>query len=456
MFMRRGIFSFAIAFSLVILAIHGVPAQAGNRNGFNFGNQVGGVKISPEGVVGSMTPADLKEVHEAMEEAFQPPPPALKRPVELRKVSLKAVEAALKQNGQHPITALPDEIKYLAGIQRIQFVLLYPESNDIVLAGPGEGWKLDGKGSIVGVTTGRPVLNLEDLILAFRTVDAARQGQLSCSIDPTPEGRQRFEQLMRSQKTFNPAIVAAIEKAFGDQQITVSGVPETSGFARVLVAADYKMKRIGMKLEPSPVKGVSSFVDLAPARIDNMMPRWWMACNYEPLGRSEDGLAWEIRGTGVKVLTEDEFVDNANGTVRGSGKASPAAQKWSEQFTAHYDELAVKEPVFGELRNLMDMCVVAALFAKENLPAKAKCELPELTSKTGRTQIVSGIAPKKVPTQTSATKKGSNWVITASGGVSINSWEAVDKTEIRASVGETREKAKSTTTAGAGEGLWWN
>lgn len=444
-----------LIFALSLIPV-GAPALAGNNRNNGFGNQVGGIKISVDGVVGKLEPAELKEVHEGMVESVQALPSALKKPVELRKVSLKAIEAALKQNGQHPLTALPDELKFLAGIQRIQFVLLYPDSNDIVIAGPGEGWKIDGKGSIVGVTTGRPVLNLEDFILAFRTVEAARQGQLSCSIDPTEEGRKRFDQLMKTQKTFNAAIVPAIEKAFGDQQITISGVPDTSRFARILAAADYKMKRIGMKLEPSPVKGVTSFIDLAPARVDNMMPRWWMACNYEPLGRSADGLAWELKGTGVKVLTEDEFVDNEKGTVRGSGQASPAAQKWSEQFTSHYDELSVQEPVFGELRNLMDMCVVAALFSKENLAAKAKCDLPELTSKAGRTEIVSGAAPKKVATQSSATKKGSNWVITASGGVSINSWEAADKSEIRAAVGETREKSKPSAAASAGEGLWWN
>jgi hypothetical protein len=278
---------------------------------------------------------------------------------------------------------------------------------------------------------------------------------LSCSIDPTAEGRQRFEALMKTQKTFTQAIVPAIEQAFGDQQITVSGVPATSHFARVLVAADYKMKRIGMKLEASPVKGLSSYIDMAPARVDNMMPRWWMACNYEPLGRSEDGLAWELRGTGVKVQTEDEFVDNAAGTVRGSGKTSGPAQKWSEQFTAKYDELAAKEPVFGDLRNVMDMCVVAALFHKEQLAAKAKCDLAELTTSAGKTLLGEGPAPKKVPTQSSALKKGTNWIITASGGVSINSWEAADKSEVSATASSTREKAKPVAAA-AGDGLWWN
>lgn len=439
--------------SVLLFSSSGI-ALAGNRNNNGFGNQVGGVSISAEGALGNMAALDLKQLNEQLAADLQGPSAKLKKPVELRKISLKALEQTLRDNGNAPFTALPEEIKYLAGIQRLQYVLLYPETNDIVLAGPGEGWKLDGKGNVVGVTTGRPVLNLEDLLVAFRTVEAARQGQLSCSIDPTAEGRQRYEQLMSTQKIFNPAIVGAIEKAFGDQAITVSGAPETSHFACVLVAADYKMKRIGMKLEPSPVKGLVSFIDMAPTRLDNMMPRWWMACNYEPLGRSEDGLAWELRGQGVKVQTEDEFVNNAAGTVRGTGKASPAAQKWSDQFTAKYDELAVQEPVFGELRNVMDMCVIAALFAKENLAAKAKCELPQLTSTSGRTTLEKWNAPKKVATQSSALKKGNNWIITASGGVSINSWEAADKAEVLPAISTTRDKAKAV--AGAAETMWWN
>lgn len=436
-----------IGLSLLLI---GSVSYAGLNN-FGTGNQVGGIYINADGAVQNIAIVDLRRANDKLAERFVPPGNGLKDPVELRKVSLKAVEAALREAAGKPVSQLPDEIKYLAGIQRIQFVLLYPESNDIVIAGPGEGWKLDGKGNVVGVTTGRSVLNLDDLLVAFRTVESARKGNLSCSIDPTPEGRQRFEQLMQTQKTFTAAVVPAIEKAFGDQQITVSGAPETSHFARVLVAADYKMKRIGMKLEPSPVKGLVSFIDMAPARVDNMMPRWWMACNYEPLGRSEDGLAWELRGTGVKVMTEDEFVDNAAGTVRGSGKASPAAQKWSDQFTAKYDELAVKEPVFGDLRNVMDMCVVAALFSKEQLAAKARCDLPELTSANSKVALETWNAPKKVATQSSATKKGSNWVITASGGVAINSWEAADKTEVSPAISATREKAKP-----AAGGLWWN
>ena len=63
-----------------------------------------------------------------------------------------------------------------------------------------------------------------------------------------------------------------------------------------------------------------------------MMPRWWLAPNYEPLRRDTDGLAWELRGQGVRCLTEQDFVDSA-GQKQHSGKADATAQKWADTFT---------------------------------------------------------------------------------------------------------------------------
>ena len=41
------------------------------------------------------------------------------------------------------------------------------EEQDIVLAGPGEGWKINEQGEVVGLTTGRPVMWLDDLVVAL-------------------------------------------------------------------------------------------------------------------------------------------------------------------------------------------------------------------------------------------------------------------------------------------------
>jgi hypothetical protein len=426
-------------------------SQAGHT-GFGRIGAVGGVSIEVDGVVGAVNVEARRQLREHYLKEFKPIAAELNQPVELRKISLKAIEEACAKAEKHTTYYLPDEIRFLAGIQRIQYVFIYPEENDIVLAGPGEGWKIDENANYVGVTTGRPVLRLEDLMVAFRTVHDARQGGITVSIDPTEEGRRRLNELKQGMKQFTPATAASFEKALGPQQITITGVPDTSRFARMLFCSDYHMKRIAMKLDASPVKGLPSYVDMlkqGSGKPANMMPRWWLACNYEPLAKSPDGLAWEIRGPGVKAMTEDELIGE-DGSVKGTGKANPAAQKWADLMTAKYDELSVKQPVFGELRNLMDMCVVAALITKEDMLAKAKLEIPTIAKKDSKMELTYWHAPKTVPTQVSVTRGGGDVIVTASGGVEITSWQVADKSVENAAVGEVRAKS-----AKPGS-LWWN
>jgi len=415
---------------------------------------VGGVSINTDGVLAEPDIKGTKEMREDYLKALKTAEAELNRHVEIRKISLRALEEAVAKSGKTAAFQLPEEIRFLAGIQRIQYIFVYPEQNDIVLAGPAEGWKIDERANIVGVSTGRPVLQLEDLLVALRSVENARQGGISVSIDPTPEGRQQFEKFMQTQKAFTPAVLNGIEKALGQQQITITGIPTTSRFARMLTASDYKMKRIAMKLEESPLAELPSYLDMMKkerAKVTNMMPRWWMACNYEPLGKSEDGLAFELRGQGVKVLTEDEVVA-ADGSVSGTGKTSPVAQKWATLMTAQYDELSAKEPIFGELRNLMDMCVVAALISKEGLLEKANLKLPTLQDADSKLSLVQWPAPKAVATQCSFVKRDREYIITASGGVEIASWEAASKSVVKPDVGGIRQKAE-TKVAGT---LWRN
>jgi hypothetical protein len=438
----------AVATASVLLVASAAQAQCG----FGRFPSVGGVSVDVNGALGESDPEAVQELVAAELKAAGPIGSKLNEKVALRKISLRAIEAAVAKSGQNNAAELPAEIKFLAGIQRIQYIFVYPD--DIVIAGPGEGWKLDKRGNYVGVTTGLPVLRVEDLIVALRSVDSARQGGISVSIDPTVEGRQRFEQFMKSQKTFTPAVLDGIASALGKQTITITGVPETSRFARMLTASDYKMKRIAMHLEDSPVPELPSFLDMMKkggAKLGNMMPRWWMACNYEPLARSEDGLAWELRGPGVKVMTEDDFI-STDGKATATGKVNPMAKEWADLMTKHYDKLAVKEPVFGDLRNLMDLCVVAALIQKEGLQQKANLDLPTLQGTGSKFELVYWHAPKTVATQCSFVKRGSEYIITASGGVEIDSWQVASKSIPNAEIGQLRSKA----TAKDASSLWWN
>ena len=441
----------AVASLCLLILLQPALVLAGH---FGFrGSQVGGISIDAEGVLRNAKPESKAMLRQALLKEVQKPGAELNQPVGLRMVSLKGLEAAIREARKDNLGQLPDEIRFLSGIQRIQYVLVFPEQNDVVLAGPGEGWKVDENAVVVGVTTGLPVIQLDDFLVAMRSVNAARQQGISCSIDPTPEGRQNLERYFQANRQPSPTMVQDIQKVMGPQQITLTGVPADSHFARVLVAADYHMKRIGMNLDKSPVAAIPGYLDMLAkkgGKPSSATPRWWLACNYEPLLKSEDGLSWELRGTGVKAMTEDDIVSK-EGQVAGAGRKGDLAQQWADLMTQHYGELSKKNAVFGELRNIMDMCVIAALIEKEGLATKAGLSIPLLTEASSElTTLAWYHVPKTVATQCSFIKAGREYIVTASGGVQVDSWGVVANSKVQAEVAQVREKAGAPTGK-----AWW-
>jgi hypothetical protein len=243
--------------------------------------------------------------------------------------------------------------------------------------------------------------------------------------------------------------LGAIEDALGPQQITVTGVPASSHFARTMVAADFRMKRLAMDFEPAPVNGLPSFLTMIPARgrgVNNMMPRWWLAPNYEPLAKTADGLAWELRGPGVKCLTEDDYLTET-GAKEGSGQAGGAAAKWAQNMTDKFGELAEHDSSFGHLRNIMDLAVIGALIEKEQLLGAAKLDAPWLM---GQEELDRYAVPKQTTSKASAVRKRGGWVISASGGVEMTPWQIAEQAETVESVGEARDEM-----AGDVAEFWW-
>jgi hypothetical protein len=409
---------------------------------------VGGVSINTDGVLSLARTEDLDTLSKLRQQSLEKIPAELNPAVEMRKISLRRLEAVVEECAKNK-KPVPDAIKYLAGLQHIRYVFVYPEQKDIVLVGPGEGWKVDAKGNVIGIATGRPVMLLDDLLIALRTARAAAQGGITCSIDPTPEGLARVK---ASPHGRDPQTVArGLESALGMQRISVEGVPATSHFARVLVAADYRMKRIAMNFDPSPVRGLPNYLQMVrPGARTMLSPRFWLEPKYEGLLRDADRLAFELRSSGVKAMTEEDHVA-ASGNIEHSGKASPTAQRWADLMTAKYAELAVADPIFGQLQNCMDLAIVGALIVKERLAEKAGYSMPTLME-SPEVQPVVFNAPKQVPSMASTLKKGRNWVISVSGGVAIQSWALADTAKQSDTVGPVRAQAAPAETTN----WWWN
>ncbi len=426
----------------VLLVVAGLAASLlpATGNAQVIQQSIGGVLIDADGMLRQTTLAERRAQFDRLRKDLRQVPDDLAAQNDLRKISLRQLDQQLQnviKNGGE----LTDELRYLGGLQRVEYIMVFPAEQDIVLVGPGEGWEVSQSGEVIGSKSGLPVVLLEDLLVALRSTDNARETGISCSIDPTAEGRQALNAFLARQKQFRRGIVEAVKKVMGPQQITLNGVAEQSHFAQVLVAADYRMKRLAMHLDASPIDDMPSFLELAKKRrgaLTSMMPRWWLACDYKPLLRSEDGLTWQLQGTGVKAMTEDQLV-HADGTVEQTGKTNPVAAEWAAGMTRNYDELATIEPVFGQLRNLMDLCVIAALMEKEGMRETAGCDLPVLYGSDGDSLLSRWSVPRWVPTESSVMKKGRSFILTASGGVQIDSWHFASQSEVSDGLQEVRQ-----------------
>lgn len=442
-------------FGLLILACGLVAASlrdcpVGVAGGLFQNRAVGGVAVDANGVLEAPTVQDDQELAQLREQTKLQVPAGLQEFTELRAVSLKQLEATLKQCHDE-MKPIPDEVKYLAGLQRVQYVFVYPDRNDIVIAGPAEGWQFDALGNVVGVTTNRPVILLDDLMVALRSGSTSRTEPITCSIDPTEEGLARLQAAVSRMRTIGDSeqTLNRIEEALGPQTISVTGVADTSHFARTMVAADFRMKRIAMDFEESPVKGMPSFLSMVGSGgkgMNNMLPRWWLAPNYEPLARTSDGLGWELRGQGVKCMSNEDYVDSTGERTVGVSK-NPVAEKWAATMTEKYSELAEKDSSFGELRNIMDLAVIGALVEKEHLLNTAGLQLPRLM---GEQSLERYPAPKHTASKASAIKKRGQWVISASGGVEMLPWHIADQTETVETVGDVRNDLSADV-----KEFWW-
>jgi hypothetical protein len=326
----------------------------------------------------------------------------------LRYVSLPRLEReiARRQAAQEP---LEPAMLTLAGLQRVRYVFVYPESGDIVLAGPAGDWFVDAEGRIVSTRGEQPVVRLDDLLVLLRRGEEAADSHFGCSINPRQESLAKTQAFLvsSSEKPLEPGQrkkwLGELRDSVGKQEIEIFGVDPASRVASVLVEADYHMKLIGMGLADG-VKGVDSYLDSieSAAQRSGASPppmsvlRWWFALNYEAINISPDENAFELVGQGVRVLSENEMLAEQGRRVH-TGQSDPLNRQFAESFTAHFSELAAKYPMYGELRNIFDLAVAVALIESEGLANRVDWE-PTIFASSEELRLPHGAVPRQVET----------------------------------------------------------
>jgi hypothetical protein len=442
----------------LLMAVTFFGTARGQFGGGGFGFQsVGGISVDTAGIVRAVDDTVLDESVRTMRQAVATADlPA--GPSAMRHVSLARIVAAVRKAAERG-EPLPPDLLLLGGLERVTHLFVVPDAHDILLAGPADRPAVGAGGAPVAQRSGRPLLRLEDFIVALRSIEQSRGGGILCSIDPTPEGLARLQEFLSRQKTMGRdprAVFRGMEEALGPQVVTVGGVPADSRFARVLVGADHTMKRIGMGHEPSGIKELPSYLSMVrPGGRSSSLPRFWLEAAYEPLARDADELTWRIGDRRMKCLSANDRA-GAAGIQRGVGAPDENLDAWCRAMTEHYDRLTARHPVFAELVNCVDLAVVAALIRSHQLDKRAGCDLgPLLDDRV--VALPRYEAATRASTIANGLKKGSNWVLSASGGVLVHPWRFAGNVRRADDLAAARTAATAPRTEAATKtGAWWD
>ena len=183
--------------------------------------------------------------------------------------------------------------------------------------------------------------------------------------------------------------------------------------------------------------------------------RWWFTLNYESIQTSQDHLAFNIRGQGVKVESENEHI-TAKGERIHTGESEPLNRQFTESFTKHFDELCAKYPIYAELRNMCDLALAASLVREEGLADKVGWHMacfgdprrsPSSRARPPRKSIRSSI--------TACSTRGM-FVASVSGGVMVKPSELVSRQAIQVeSYPQLQEKRPNKAAKPQAADRWW-
>jgi len=227
---------------------------------------------------------------------------------------------------------LPDELRFPGGIGRLHGFVIDRPLQDVLL---------------IGVTAEQAAarLDVDAVILALRAV-WARDGMPAVSLDPL------------------------LESPGGPQYTRVIDVPRDSIVAKIMLDADYAMKRLlfgDLVAAEVPFKSLLELQAERPGPDVSSRNRYWftpMPLRPGSLGVSASGRTLLV-AAGVRVLTESQGL--ADGALVDTGRHDPVAALAAEVFTRALPSLsrlpAIQPPfIFQRLNGLTDAVTIARLW----------------------------------------------------------------------------------------------
>lgn len=385
----------------------------------------------------------------------------------LRYVSLAKLEAAIA-DCQRRHAPLDPEMLSLAGLQSVEFIFAYPETGDLVLAGPAGDWVGSPAGGLISLTTCRPVVRLDDLLTLWRRQRTEKSAAFGCSIVPRQEALAKTQAFLDASAAkpleagTRRAWLTELRDTLGTQDVEYFNIDEGSRIAALLLAADYHMKLIGMGLAEG-VPGVKNYLATVRNGADGSAPpmavlRWWFSMPAATVDASDAHDAFALPERCICVLSENEMLA-ARGERVHTGQSDDLNRRFAESFTQEFAAIAQKYPVYGELERVFELALALAVIEREGLTEKVGWK-PTLLLDEQRLRLPSSPAPKAVETVINHRVVGGRQIIAGvSGGVWVDGGKGLQvsaaTSERAAALAMAKKPVEKAAAGGGGRTVWW-
>jgi len=330
-----------------------------------------------------------------------------------RALSLRVLDEQIKK--YMASREYPDDILKLGGITRFHGFVVderkVGEEGDVILVGE--------------IDDALPPLYLDDFVIALRNAwwkYAPLKGNTyyysspGCSIDPDPQTLVKLQKVGGGifgnlpQEKAKEVIQQWHATCSKPQKVRVMGIPRDTRFAKVMVEADYYMKRLVDGSVSLDIEGFTSLVDMTLSRVKEdivkgrsisippqFLNRFWFFPGENQYAEAEGTVF--IKRCDVKLLTEAEFLTQ-KGEIAGSGRADPLAKEFADSFTERYEEIAQRKQIYAEQESLFRFASLAKAMKHRNALSAAGIHLDYLmnqypVAKTEVSKTLPGISNVK-------------------------------------------------------------
>ena len=328
--------------------------------------------------------------------------------------------------------AVDDAIRNMAGLSRVQYVILDPSERDVILVGSvggietQQGWMCDAK-------TGMVTMRLEYFSAAAASIFASQP--FGCTIDPTQQGLAAAAQAAEKVRNNSIPIGLAAEslsKAIGEQDVRVFGTAGDTPLGYLLVEADRHMKQLalGMKAMPTGklnyLNVISRHIEKGPP--DGQLLRLWFTGSPMAVRVDEAGTTFELTGCPLKLASETRLAAQDGGRI--PTPADFRVTEFVDEFNNNFDEIASLHPVYGALQSVFASAAVAELLRRSDgvnwIPGILG---PMLLDDPSLGQMATPRKVASIATLHRINHRGKRYsIVVASGGVMVDTRDTVAQT----------------------------